>query len=1120
MPRPVRRASIRALTLLAGAALAAPLSAQVDARLLRYPDVSATQIAFVYGGDIWVVPKAGGVAQRLSSPRGEETFPRFSPDGSRIAFSANYDGNDDVYVIPAGGGEPARVTHHPAPDRMVDWYPDGGSLLIASSMTSEKDRFNKLFRVSPAGGLPKQLPMPYGEFGTLSPDGKQIAYTTGAIDFRTWKRYRGGLAQDIWVFDIEKKTAKKVAESEANDIQPMWAPNGGTLYFVSDRGPGRRNNIWAYDMKGGQPRQITRFTDDDVYFPGIGPSEIVFQHGGQLNLLDLKTEQSRPVPIQVVSDLASLRPRAVKVARLIQDAGISPTGKRAVFEARGELFTVPEKNGVIRNLTTSSASAERSPAWSPDGKLIAYWSDRTGEYELTVEPADAAGEPRTVTKFAKGFRYRPYWSPDSKRVAFIDQEGYVHVTDVATGRTTGVDQTRYSNHGSLAGWTPSWSADGRWLAYPKVLDNRSPVVMLYDTQAGKATQATSGFYAAQNPTFDPGGKYLYFLTQRDFAPTYSNMDNTWIYANSTVLAAVPLRKDVPSPLAPRNDEEKGPPQTPAQAEARLDAKRDSVRRDSARVVPAVRTLEIDLDDFERRAVILPIRAGNYGELQAVQGKVLYHKHSRTGDPQGVKQAIAYYDLEERDEKTVLEDAGTFVVTADGKRMLVSTVAAGAQQFAILDIKPAQKIEKPLATADLETTVDPRAEWKQIFADAWRVERDYFYDPNMHGVDWPAMRKHYGALVEQANSREDVNWILGELIGELNSSHTYRSGGDLEQPERRGVGLLGVDFTLENGAYRIARIIDGAIWDSEMRSPLARSGVNVKEGDYLLAVNGRKLDPAQDPWAAFGGLAGQALELTVNSRPAMEGARTVLVETMRDENRLRNLAWIDAKRRRVLEASKGRIGYIYVPNTGVDGQTELARQFYGQASMDGLIIDERFNSGGQIPDRFVELLNRPVTNFWAVRSGQDWQWPQVANAGPKVMLINEWSGSGGDAFPYYFKQAGLGPLVGTRTWDGLIGISGAPPLVDGGSVTVPTFSIYSTSGEWIVENEGVKPDILVVDDPGLMAQGRDPQLERAIEEAMRLVEKNPPKRPKRPPYPNRTTPISADEGTRSTKQGGH
>ena len=1112
----LRRAGFGAIALLA---TAVPLSAQIDARLLRYPDVSATQIAFVYGGDIWVVPKSGGVAQKLSSPRGEESFPRFSPDGSRIAFSGNYDGNQDVYLIPVGGGVPERLTHHPAPDRVVDWYPDGRSILMASSMTSEKDRFNKLFKLAATGGIPTQLPMPYGEFGSLSPDGKMIAYTTGAIDFRTWKRYRGGLAQDIWVFDLEKNTARKIAEDVANDIQPMW--HGRTIYFLSDRGAGVRNNIWAHNLDNGQTRQLTNFTNDDVYFPAMGPSEIVFQNGGQIHLLDLASNQTRPVNIQVVSDLATVRPRPEMVGSLVANADISPTGKRAVFEARGELFTVPEKHGVIRNVTSSSGSAERTPTWSPDGKWIAYWSDRTGEYELTLEPADAGGAARTVTKLGPGFRYRPFWSPDSKRIAFIDQAGRIHIVmDLANGRTVSIDQTRYGSHGAVANWVPSWSADGRWLAYDKTLDSGQPVVMLYDTQTSKATQATTGFYAAQNPTFDPAGKYLYFLTARNFAPTYSNMDNTWIYANSTLIAAVPLRKDVPSPLAPRNDEEKGPPATPAQAVARETAKRDSVRKDSARVVPSPKTVGIDLEDFERRAVILPVAAGNYGELQAIQGKVIYHKHARTGEPQGTKQPIMYYDLEEREEKAILEDAQTYYTSADGKKMLVRLAGPPGPQgprFAILDIKAAQKVDKQLPTNELETVVDPRAEWKQIFADAWRLERDYFYDPNMHGVNWEAMRKHYGALIDQASTREDVNWILGELIAELNASHTYRGGGDLEQPLNRGVGLLGADYALENGAYRIKRIVDGAVWDSEVRSPLSASGVNVKEGDYLLAVNGRRLDPKLDPWEAFQGLAGEAVEITVNSRPDTNGARTVMVETLRSEGRLRNLAWIESNRKRVHDATNGRVGYVYVPSTGIDGQNDLARMFYGQASMDALIIDERFNSGGQIPDRFVELLNRPVANYWAVRDGQDWQWPQVAHQGPKVMLVNEWSGSGGDAFPFYFKRAGLGPVIGTRTWGGLIGISGVPALVDGGNVTVPTFSIYSTEGEWIIENEGVTPDITVVDDPGLMAQGRDPQLERAIQETLKMLEANPPKRPKRPPYPNRAAPPIVS--STSTEAGG-
>jgi len=1071
------------------AAAATPLGAQVDARLLRYPDVSSTHIAFVYGGDIWVVPKAGGTAVRLSSPRGEESFPRFSPDGSRIAFTGNYDGNEDVYVIPSTGGVPERVTHHPAADRMVDWYPDGSSLLIASSMTSEKDRFNKLFRVGARGGLPEQLPMPYGEFGAVSPDGKRVAYTMSTRDFRTWKRYRGGWAQDIRVFDLERGTEVVVAPSEANESQPMW--HGETLYFISDRGDNQRYNLWAHDFATGQTRQVTHFEDYDVRFPAIGPSEIVFENGGRLWLLSLADEQAREVEVEVVTDLATLRPRVVNVGGRIASGGISPTGKRAVFEARGEIFTVPAEEGVVRAITSSSGSAERHPAWSPDGKWIAYWSDRTGEYELTVEPADGTGEPRTVTRLGAGYRYAPFWSPDSKKVAFIDHIRRIWIVEVESGEAKLVDTAPVGSHGELAAWTPSWSADSRWLAYDRPLPHRVPAVWLHDTRTGRTHRVTSGFYAAYSPTFDPAGKYLYFLTDRSFAPAYSGADNTWIYSNATVIAAVPLRRDVASPLAPENDDESV---TERKAEGK-DGKPEERKGEAAGAAP----VEIDLDGFESRLVVLPPKPGNYGELRAVTGKVLYHRHARTGEARGARNPVVYYDLQEREEKTILADANTFVVSHDGKKLL----AVHQAKYAIVDVKPDQKLEKPLATGTLETVVDPRVEWRQIFADAWRFQRDYFYDPNMHGVDWAGMREHYGRLLEDAVTREDVNFVIGELIGELNASHTYRIGGDLEQPERRGVGMLGVDFEVADGAYRIRRIIRPAAWESEARSPLDLPGVNVKEGDYILAVNGRPLDVAKDPWAAFQGLAGMKVELLVNERPTPEGARTIVVETLRDERRLRNLAWIEANRRRVDEATGGRVGYIYVPDTGVNGQNELVRQFYGQFEKQGLIIDERFNSGGQIPDRFVELLNRPLYNYWAIRDGTDWQWPPVAHVGPKVMLINGWSGSGGDAFPFYFKAAGLGPLIGTRTWGGLIGISGAPPLVDGGAVTVPTFAIYSTDGRWIIENSGVEPDIHVPEDGAALAAGRDPQLERAIQEVLARLATDPPVRPARPPYPDRT-----------------
>jgi tricorn protease len=1028
--------------------------AQVDARLLRYPDVSATSITFVYGGDIWVVPREGGVAQRLSSPAGEETFPRFSPDGARIAFSGNYDGNTDVYVMPAAGGSPVRLTHHPSSDRLIDWYPDGRALLIASGMQSEKDRFNKLYRLASSGGLPEQLPLPYGEVGAISPDGRQIAYTPGSLDFRTWKRYRGGWAQDLWLFDLASHAARKITDTPADETSPMW--HGNTLYFLSDRGANQRHNLWAYDASTGQSRQITTFSDFDVHFPAIGPSDIVFEQGGQLWLLPLAGGAPHAVRVQVITDRASLRPKVVKVEKLIQDAAVSPTGKRVAFEARGEVFSLPAEHGVTLDLTHASGSAERYPTYSPDGRSIAYWSDRSGEYELTVAPADGKAEPRTVSHLGAGFRFRPYWSPDSKSIAFIDQAMKIHLMDVASGRDRVIDSANTYFQDALDAWTPSWSPDSRWLAYQRDLPSAQDAIFLFDTRAGTPHQVTSGFYGASRPTFDRDGKYLFFLTDRSFEPAYSAVDNSWIYPNTTVLAAVPLRLSTPSPLAPRNDVE--------------GADTDSASTDSTKTgkgskaspAPAPTPVAIDLDDFERRIVVLPPEAGNYGPIAAVAGKILYIRRPRTGSVEDSKSALVYYDLKEREEKTVLADISDFRLSADGKHVL----ARVRDKFALIEVKPDQKADKPLPTASLEAVVDPRAEWKQIFNDVWRFQRDMFYDPGMHGVDWNAMRQRYGALVDQAVSREDLN------------------------------------FALENGAFRIRRIVDGAPWDSEVRSPLRQPGVNVKEGDYILAVDGRPLDPTSDPWAAFDGLAEKTVSLTVNDRPTREGARTVLVETLAQEGRLRNLAWIDANRRKVLDATGGKVGYIYVPDTGLGGQTELVRQFLGQRQMDGLIIDERFNSGGQIPDRFIELLNRPITNFWGVRDGHDWQWPPFAHTGPKVMLINEWSGSGGDAFPYYFRQAGLGPLIGKRTWGGLIGISGAPTLVDGGSITVPDFGIYSTDGKWIIENHGVDPDIEVEQDPSKMANGGDPQLERAIQEVLARMKTDPPVRPKKPAYPRR------------------
>jgi tricorn protease len=1104
----------RALPFLFALILLAPAAAygQIDARMFRFPDVSATRIAFVYAGDIWVVPKSGGMATRLTSAPGEELFPRFSPDGRQVAFSANYDGNLDVYVVPTLGGEPRRLTYHPMDDRVVGWHPDGRRVLVASSRESGRQRYNQFYLVSLDGGMPEKLPVPYGEFAVFSADGGDVAYVPKSRAYRTWKRYRGGWAADIWQFNLKTFASKNLTDNDANDEFPMWY--GKTLYFLSDRGTEERANIWALDVDSGRSRQVTHFTDYDITFPAIGGDDIVFQAGGRLYLLDLKTEQSREVTVQVVTDRTTLKPRTEKVSSLLAWAAISPTGKRATFEARGDVFTVPQEHGPVMDLTRTSGVAERYPRWSPDGKTVAYWSDGSGEYELTIRPADGSGAEQAITSLGPGFRYAPYWSPDSTRVAFFDQAMRLRIVDIATKAVTEVDESPYFiNYGGLVSLPVGWSADSRWLTWARQVSGTNAAVFVYDTKDGKKTQVTSGYFSDSAPAFDPGGKYLYYESDRSFSPTYSAFDNTWIYANPTRIVAVPLRADVASPLAARNDVEGGDAEKPKDQDTSKDAnaKDGAARNDkaaadgkdaksaeggAAKKKPTPVT--IDLDGFEARAVVLPPKAGRYAELVGVDGKVLYRRLARAGDDPDAKATLVYYDLEEREEKTVLEDVDGVDVSADGKKLLV----ARNDSFAIVDLKAGVKFEKPLRTSEMEVTVDPRAEWRQMFADAYRFERDMFYDPNMHGVDWAGLRTRYAALIEDAVTRWDVNFVIGEFIAELNSSHTYRGGGDTEHAPTRGVGMLGVDWEHTPQGYRIARILTGAPWDVEARSPLADPGVGVKVGDYVLAVDGVPMDVTKAPWAAFGGLADKTVTLTVNGTPALAGARQVTVKCLDDEVDLRFRDWIEQRRARVDQATSGRVGYIYVQSTGRDAQSELERQFLAQWDKPGLIIDERFNSGGQIPDRFVELLNRPILSYYAVRNGKAWPWPPVAHRGPMVMLINGWSGSGGDAFPFYFREAKVGPLIGTRTWGGLIGISGAPALIDGGGITVPTFGIFSTEGQWIVEGYGVDPDIEVMDDPALLTQGKDPQLDRAIQEVEAAIKKHPPVPTPKPRYPNR------------------
>jgi len=1070
------------------------VQAQIDARLFHHPDVSATRITFAYADDIWVVEKSGGLAHHLSSPAGTELMPRFSPDGKNIAFTANYNGNNDVYIIPSLGGVPEQKTWHGHTDWVIDWHPEGKNVLFATSRESGRQRYKQFFLTGENNGLPGKLPLAHAEFGSFSPDGKYIAFTDKSRVNRTWKRYRGGMAPDIWIFNLEDHSAENITSSPANDELPMWHED--KIYYMSDKGPGNRFNIWVYDLNTKQHQQVTEFSDADIHFPSIGPEDIVFEANGKLYLLNLTTMDYNPVDIQVVSDKKSIMPKTKNVEKYIQHAWISPGGERAIIETRGELFSVPAEHGYIKNLTQTPGTAERFPSWSPNGKKIAYWSDSTGEYELTVLETET-GKAKTLTSYGAGYRYKLYWSPDSKKIAFADQTMNIYMYDTETRSTNKVDKGLWMSHGPLENFSVSWSPDSKWMAYSRGMKNRNHAVFIYNAEDQQLRQVTSAFYSDGLPVFDPEGKYLFILTSRHMNPLYSDFDNDFIYTGSTQLAAIPLTKEISSPVEPRNDDVTAEDE---KEEYENDKKKNNKKKDKGKDDNEEKEevkITIDFEGLEKRIELLPVEPGNYNNLQAAKGKVIFRSVPETG-PGESPTPVKYYDLEEREEKTLIDDADFILVTANGEKALVGK----KNNMAVIEIKPDQKMEKMLRLKEMEMTVDPKEEWKQIFNDAWRLERDYFYDKNMHGVNWEAVRQHYSVLLDMAITRFDVNYVLGEMIAELSASHTYRWGGDAENANRMNVGYLGIDWEIDNGYYRIKKFIEGASWDAEVYSPLQAPGLNIEAGSYILAVNGNILDINKEPYAAFQGLADKTVELLINDKPSKEGARKVVVKTLGNENRLRHLSWIEHNRKIVDDSTGGSAGYIYVRSTGIDGQNELMRQFAAQWDKEALIIDERFNSGGQIPDRFIELLNRPPLAYWAVRDGKDWQWPPIAHFGPKVMLINGWSGSGGDAFPDFFRKTGLGPLIGSRTWGGLIGMSGVPQLIDGGMVTVPTFRMYNQDGKWFREGYGVKPDIDVYEDPSRLAKGYDPQLEKAIEVIKEKLESDPYIPPEKPAYEKR------------------
>ncbi len=1071
------------------------MAVEPHAGMLRYPDVSATHIAFRYADDLWVVPREGGVAVPLAGPPGGESFPRFSPDGKTIAFMGNYDGDYDLYTIPVSGGTPFRVTHHPTQEVLTEWTSDGGLIFYCFGM-GKYPRASELFIVPSTGGMPRKIPVPYGANGSISDDGNWLAYTPHTRDQRTWKRYRGGMATDIWLFDLKNKTSRKITDWEGTDTQPMW--HGNNVYYLSDDGPSHRLNIWVYDTLTDSRRQITKFDEYDVKWPSIGPGpdgagEIVFQLGAELRLLDLAAEESMAIEVAIPGDRPKIRTQNTDAGKMIFSRGVSSTGKRVTVGARGDIWTLPAEHGSPINLSRTNGTAERNPSWSPDGRWIAYFSDETGGYGLYVTQSDGRGETKKLTSYETGFLYTPVWSPDSKWISFNDQKGTIYICNAETGATRRVD--RNMDWGS---WSPvSWSGDSNWIAYNKantLVDNNT--IWLYDVEKDKKYEVTSGMFNDTWPTFDREGKYLYFASQREFTePIYEDQGTTWVYARTDRIYCVPLKSDAPSPLAPKSDDEKWGDENGE----------DEEKDENGEEEEGVEEIEIDLEDFESRAIQTPVERGNFGNTAVNDsGNFIFTRFPHRGLSE--KPVIQLLDLDEEKEsdmeKTVLEGAYAAGITKDGKKLLAVTREG---LMAIIDAKADQSMEKMVSTAGMFTEIDPREEWRQIFNEAWRIQRDFFYVDNMHGVDWKKVHKQYSAMIDDCASREDLSYVIREMISELNIGHAYYWGGDTEDAPTMPVGMLGCDYEPANGAYRISKIYEGAPWDADARGPLSQPGVDVEVGDYLLAVNGVELDTDKDPWAAFQGLVGKATKILVSDKPKIDdGAREVIVEPLGSERELRYRAWVEANRAYVDEKTGGKVGYIYVPNTGIHGQNELVRQYYSQLRKGALIIDERWNGGGQVPTRFVELMNRPIANYWKLRySEEGYPWPPDAHHGPKCMLINGLAGSGGDYFPFWFKEAGLGKLIGTRTWGGLVGISGNPRLIDGGYTSVPTFGFYEKDGTWGIEGHGVDPDIEVIDDPAKMHGGVDVQLDAAIDLMMREIEQNPYRPVPPPPPPDRS-----------------
>jgi tricorn protease len=1069
-----------------------PVIGAEEARpLMRFPDVHGDTIVFVHGEDIWSVPVSGGVATRLTIHDGAERFPRFSPDGRLIAFTGEYDGNSDVYVMDAHGGNITRVTYHPAYDEVVGWHPTKNKILFRSGRDSF-NRFDRLFLVAPDGTGIETLIMHEAAYGGFSPDGMAIAYNRESREFRTWKRYQGGDAQDVYLFDFAKNQDSKLTDFGGTDRTPMWI--GEKIYFSSDRD--RTLNIYAYDSNTGEIEQITRHTDYDVRRPSAGGSRIVYELGGTLWLLDTTTGNTQKVPVEILADPAEARPYVKDVSDYVTDFDCSPSGKRAAVVARGEVFTVPAKDGPTRNLTRDSGSRDKNAAWSPDGKRIAYLSDKRGEYDIYLIDPKGAEEPTRLTRFKDGYRHTLRWSPDSKKIAFADQTLRCYVIDVDSKKITEVDKAEYENVDVSLDLKPiydfAWSPDSRYLAYSKMDADLVYKVYVYSLDSGNIHCVSNGLFNDFGPVFSRDGKHLFFISNRRFDPTFCDFEWEMVYKKAAGIYCLTLEKNGDSILPFKSDEEV----VDAGGDA---AKAEETGKDEE---TAVRT-NIDFEGIADRIEALPLERGNYRWLAAGEN-ALFYMNKDEGDFNRFEfratgpMDLYRYSFDDREEKSVIKAIDAYKLSAEGDKIVYRQRDA----VGIIEASSTDSKGEALDLSDLKMRLDPRAEWKQIFTEAWRFERDFYYEPNMHGIDWDAMKEKYGRLVQYASCRQDMRFIVGELIGELNTSHTYVYGGDRSRrADRVNVGMLGVDWEADTKAkrYRFKKIYRVPDWTREIVPPLSKPGVQVNEGDYLLQVNGRDVTTDRNIYSYFQDLAHEQVTILVNGTATDKDAREYTVEPLSSGFTLRYLDWVEHNRMVAEKASDGQIGYIHMPDTYLGSAREFPKYFYAQTRKKGIIVDGRFNGGGLDPDIFLQRLDKKLLSYWTRRYSHDQTDPAIVTTAHLACLTNRQAGSGGDMLPMEFQVKGMGPVIGTRTWGGLVGVSMFIGMIDGGGLTAPDYRIYNTKGEWVVENEGVQPDIVVDLDPVEMSNGHDAQLMKAVEVLLEQIKNDPRPWPKHPPF---------------------